>query len=108
MSRPGAGRTWTVTSRPTSDCHVLAVLTTSIAPPVVTEARNVMMATTAASERTAIELFGTIDAVPRGMRAREGEASKSSHGSAMALTGSVVDMQSSLMQHQTARVEFVH
>src|SRR5580704_8313338 len=107
MSRPGAGRTWTVTSRPTSDCQVPAVLTTNIATPVVSEARNVIMATTAASERTAIELFGTIDFVPRGTRASAGAASRSSQGSCIA-AGSVVDMQTSIVQHQTARIEFIH
>src|ERR1700722_4145836 len=113
ISRPGAGRTWIVTSRPTSDCQLLAVLTTSIAAPVVSEARNVMMATTAASERTAIELLGTIDVEPRGARASGGTASMSSHGSAMVGTGpvadrSVIDMQASFMKNEAARIEFVH
>src|SRR5579862_1609216 len=106
--RPGWGRTWIVISRPTSDCQVLAVLTTSIAAPVVSEARKVMMATTAPSERTAIELLGTIDAAPRGARDSAGAPSSSSHGSAMTLSGSLVDMQPSLMQHQTARIKLVH
>ena len=35
--------------------------------PVVSEARNVMMATTATSARPAIERFGTIGVSPRGM-----------------------------------------
>src|ERR1700722_14621616 len=108
ISRPGWGRTWMVTSRPTSDCQVLAVLTTSIAAPVVNEARKVMMATTMASERTAIELLGTIDAAPRGTRESAGAASRSSHGSFMTLIGSLVDMKPSLMQHQTARIKLVH
>jgi hypothetical protein len=45
-----------VISRPTSDCQSLAALTTMVAAPVVSAARKVMMATTAASERPAIEL----------------------------------------------------
>src|SRR5208282_1047762 len=112
MSRPAAGRTCMVTSRPTSDCQSFAVLTTSIAAPVVSAARNVMIATTAASERPAIELFGTIDVAIHGARSSDGAASSSSQGSRMVCAtvsiGSVVDMQSSLMQHQTARVELVH
>src|SRR5580693_7434939 len=108
MSRPAAGRTWTVTSRPTSACQSFAVLTTSIAAPVVSAARNVMMATTAASERPAIELDGTIDAETRGTRSSAAAASMSSHGSAMVSSGLVVDMQASFMQDQTAGVELVH
>ena len=49
-----------VTSRATSDCQSLAASTTSIAVPVASVARKVMMATTAVSERPAIELLGTI------------------------------------------------
>src|SRR5580692_4066389 len=108
MSRPAAGRTWTVTSRPTSACQSLAVLTTSMAAPVVSAAKNVMMATTAASERPAIELDGTIEPAPRGARSRAPAASMSSHGSIMVSIGLVVDMQPSFMQHQAARIELVH
>ena len=98
MLRPGTGRTWMVTSRLTSDCQSLAALTTSMATPVVSEARNVMMATTAVSERPAIESLGTIGAVPGRLRTTEGGASNSSHGSAMTSTGSVVDMQATFVQ----------
>src|SRR5580692_1573316 len=108
MSRPAAGRTWTVTSRPTSACQSFAVLTTSIAAPVVSAARKVMMATTAASERPAIELLGTIEPAPRGARSSAAVGSMSSHGSIMVSIGLVVDMQSSFMQHQAARIELVH
>src|SRR3984885_1070748 len=108
MSRPAAGRTWMVTSRPTSACQSFAVLTTSIAAPVVRAARKVMMATTAVSERPAIELLGTIEAEPRGARSRAPVGSMSSHGSIMVSIGLVVDMQSSFMQHQAAGIELVH
>src|SRR5580693_3938456 len=108
MSRPAAGRTWTVTSRPTSACQSFAVLTTSIAAPVVSAARKVMMATTAASERPAIELDGTIEAEPRGARSSAPVGSMSSHGSIMVSIGLVIDMQPSFMQHQAARIELVH
>ena len=60
MSRPGAARTWIVTSRATSDCQSPAAECTSITAPVVSEARNVMMATTATSARPPIVLSGTI------------------------------------------------
>ena len=49
-----------VISRPTSDCQSLAASTTIITAPIVSAARNVMMATTAVSERPAIEPLGTI------------------------------------------------
>src|SRR4029077_20220044 len=108
MSRPAAGRTWMVTSRPTSACQSVAALTTSIAAPVVSAARTVMMATTATSERPAIELLGTIEPAPRGARSSAASASISSHGSAMVSSGLIVDMQPSFMQHQAARIELVH
>src|SRR6202161_1345859 len=108
MSRPAAGRPWMVTSRPTSACQSFAVLTTSMAAPVVSAARKVMMATTAASERPAIELLGTIEGEPRGARSSAPVGSMSSHGSIMVSIGLVVDMQLSFMQHQTARIELVH
>ena len=49
-----------VSSLPTSDCHSAAEALTSSTAPVVIEARNVMMATTATSARPAIEARGTI------------------------------------------------
>ena len=92
MSRPGAGRTWMVISRPTSACQLLAALTTSVTAPVVNEARKVMMATTTASERPAIELRGTSGVNTGGARTSAAAWSRWSHGSAMVSTGSVVDM----------------
>ena len=44
----------------TSDCHSAADALTSNTAPVVMEARNVMMATTATSARPEIEARGTI------------------------------------------------
>ena len=107
-SRPGAGRTWIVTSRPTSDCQSLAALTTSMATPVVSAARNVMMATTAVSDRPAIESLGTIAMLAGTELATAGDALRSSHGSATVSIGSVIDMQASLMQDQPARVVLIH
>ena len=49
-----------VISLATSDCHSAADALTSSTAPVVIEARNVMMATTATSARPAIEARGTI------------------------------------------------
>ena len=67
-----------------------------------------MIATTAVSERPAIEFLGTIGAAAGMERTSAGDASKSSHGSAMVSTGSIIDMQASLMQNQSTRVVFVH
>ena len=101
-----------VTSRATSERQSLAALTTIITAPAVSAARKVIMATTAVSERPAIELFGTIAVAMCGPCARNGATSRSSHGSAgtsiCPWIGSVVDMQPSLMQDQTPRVVFVH
>jgi len=65
-SRPGAGITWMVTSRATSDCHSFAAPFTRITAPVVSETRNVMIATTATSARPEIELRGTNGVSKRG------------------------------------------
>src|ERR1700722_1624560 len=83
-------------------------LTASMATPVVSEARNVMMATTAVSERPAIESFSTIGAVPGRLRTTEGGASNSSHGSAMTSPCSVVDIQATFVQDQPASVVLIH
>ncbi len=55
-----------VTSRATSACQSLAAARTSMTAPVVSEARNVMMATTATSARPPIVLCGTIGVSTRG------------------------------------------
>src|SRR5215471_11411559 len=106
-SRPGTGRTWIVTSRPTSDCHSLAAPAINMAAPVANAARNVMMATTALSDRPAIESAGTIGVGPRRVFMAEA-ASRSAHDRAVVSRGSLVDMQTSLVQHQTAGVVLVH
>src|SRR5271163_209974 len=92
MSRPGTGRTWMVTSRPTSDCQSLAALTTIVTAPVVNAARKVMMATTAVSERPVIDPPGTIGVAAVGASARDDAVFPASHGSTMVLDGSVVTM----------------
>src|SRR5271163_4634966 len=108
MSRPGTGRTWMVTSRPTSDCQSLAALTTIITAPVVNAARKVMMATTAVSDRPAIDPPGTIGVGVVGASVRDDAVSPPSHGSVRVLSGSVVDMQPSFVEDQAAGVVFVH
>ena len=55
-----------VISRETSACHSLAAPLTKITAPVVSEARNVMMATTATSARPEIDLRGTNGVSKRG------------------------------------------
>ena len=66
MSRPGVTRTWIVTSRATSDCQSPAAECTSITAPVVSDARNVMIAMTAISARPPMVLSGTIGFSSRG------------------------------------------
>ena len=108
MSRPDVGRICMVTSRPTSDCQSLAELTTIITAPVVSDARKVMMATTAVSERPAIEPTGTIGVGTGRVAIRDDAGSRLSHGSAMVSSGSIVDMQPALVQDQTRGVVLVH
>src|SRR5262249_25468224 len=106
-SRSATGRTWMVTSRATSDCQSLAASATSIAAPVARTARNVMIATTAVSERPAIESPGTMGPGAPGA-ALVSAASSWVHDSATSSKGSLVDMQSPFVQDQTAGVVFVH
>src|SRR5271156_1381286 len=110
ISRPEVGRTWMVTSRPTSDSQSLAVPTIMVTAPAVSAARKVMMAITEVSERPEIEPEGTILVGACGASACTAEATRSSHGSVIVSSsrGSVVDMKPSVMQHQPARVIFVH
>ena len=63
-----------VISLATSDCHSAAEAFTSSTVPVVIDARNVMMATTATSARPAIEARGTIG---DRLRARAGTCGRS-------------------------------
>src|SRR6185437_8081386 len=106
-SRPGAGMTWIVNSRATSACHSLAAAAISITAPVVSEARNVMIATTATSARPEIELRGTSGVskrgkAPPGMR---GGAVKSLRKVSVI---SVINMQPAVVQHEAAGIVLVH
>src|SRR5664279_1202403 len=103
-----------VTSRATSACHSLAAPLTRITAPVVSEARNVMMATTATRARPEIELRGTSGVSKRGSGppGMRGGAVKSSLVESVIVVLnfemlSVVDMQPAVMQHQPARIVLV-
>src|SRR3978361_1887982 len=97
-----------VISLATSDCHSAADALTSNTAPVVIDARNVMMATTATSARPAIEARGTIG---DRLRARAGTCGRSCPRSTSGPCSSpdlLIDMQPSLMQHQPSRLILVH
>src|ERR1700730_14530419 len=97
-----------VISLATSDCHSDADALTSSTVPVVIDARNVMMATTATSARPAIEARGTIG---DRLRARAGTCGRSFPKSTKGPWWSPVlfiDMQPPLMQHQPPRLVLIH
>src|SRR5260370_19339770 len=97
-----------VISLATSDCHSAADALTNSTVPVVIDARNVMMATTATRARPAIEARGTIG---DRLRARAGTCGRSRPRSTNGPCWSgvlLIDMQPSLMQHQPPRVILVH
>ena len=97
-----------VTSRATSDCQSLAALITIVTAPVASAARKVMMATTAVSERPAIEPLGTMGVCCRCSSSLDAATSRSVHVCAMASKRSLVDMQPALVQDQPSRIVFVH
>src|SRR5262249_60865993 len=87
--------------------HSAAGALPSSTPPVVSEARNVMMATTATNARPAIEARGTMG---DRLRARAGSNGRSCPRSTNGPCSSalLIDVQASLMQHQPPRVVLVH
>src|SRR5665213_2052704 len=97
-----------VTSRATSDCHSLAAPPTRITAPMVSEARNVMMATTAISARPEIELRGTSAVSKRGNAARARDATPRSTSVIVVTLTSIIDVQTPLVQHQPARIVLIH
>src|SRR5581483_8353845 len=108
-SRPAAGRIWMVTSRATSDCHSPAAPRMSITAPVVSAARNVMIATTAIRARPEMELAGTIGVSSRGAgRAASRVGPSKSEVDKSVIACSVVNVQTAVVQHQTARIVLVH
>src|SRR5262249_35665318 len=101
MSCPATGRIWIVTSRATSVCHSLAAARTNRTPPVVSEARKVMMATIATNARPEIVARGTIGVSKRGSGWAEGAAGASGSRDWPAFrVASVVDIQANLGAHQ--------
>src|ERR1700674_2917947 len=97
-----------VISLATSDCHSAADALTSSTAPVVIEARNVMMATTATSARPEIEARGTIG---DRLRARAGSRGRSCPRSTIRPRSSAtlfIDMQPSVMQHHPPRLVLIH
>src|SRR5215831_6841371 len=99
-----------VISRATSDCHSFADPITIATPPLVTAARNVMIATTAASALAAIESFGTIWTSPRVSRpGRAGRRRKRANPlPSAAVIRLVIDMDVAVMEHKAAGVVLVH
>src|SRR5438876_8359149 len=108
MSRPDAGRIWTVISRDTSDCQSTAAARTSMTAPVVSDARKVMMAMTATKARPAMVAFGTIGVSKRGSDPAGAGAGGSLACSSAAMDGSIVDMQPALVQHEPGGVVLIH
>src|SRR5215813_12182691 len=99
-----------VISRDTSDCHSFADPITIATPPLVTAARNVMIATTAASALAAIESRGTIWTSPRISRpGRDGRPrTRAQRLRSVVITRLVIDMDVAIMEDEAAGVVLVH
>src|SRR5579871_2315518 len=98
-----------VISRATSDCHSLADPITMATPPLVTAARNVMIATTAVRALAAIESFGTMEASPRDSRPNRGGRRRcASPLRSTPMMRLIVDMDVAVMEDEAARVVLVH
>src|SRR6266851_532833 len=98
-----------VISRATSDCHSFAEPITMATPPLVIVARNVMIATTAASALPAIESFGTMEPSPRKCSPGRGDRRRrSSCLRSTAVARLIVDMDMAVMEHEAAGVVLVH
>src|SRR5215831_6739423 len=99
-----------VISRATSACHSFADPITIATPPLVTAARKVMIATTAASALTAIESRGTMWTSPRASRPGRGgrPRKRASPLRSAATTRLVIDMDEAVMEHETTGVVLVH
>src|SRR5207302_5492706 len=97
-----------VISLATSDCHSAAEALTSSTVPVVIEARNVMMATTATSARPEIEARGTIGDMLRALAATCGRSCPRSTSGTWSLPVLLIDVQPSLMQHQPPGLVLIH
>src|SRR3984957_405461 len=97
-----------VISLATSDCHSAADALISNTVPVVIEARNVMIATTATKARPAIEARGTIGDRLRALAGTCGRSRPRSTNGPCWSSVLLIDMQPSLVQHQPPRLILVH
>src|SRR5690349_14591559 len=96
-----------VISLATSACHSVADALTRSTAPVEIEARKVMIATTATSALPAILARGTMG---DWMRARGGTCGRSLPRSTSGMRSSalLIDVQTSLVQHQPPRLVLIH
>src|SRR5215831_5779906 len=96
-----------VISLATSDCHSVADALTRSTAPVVIEARKVMIATTTTSALPAMLARGTMG---DWMRARAGSCGRSLPRSTSGMCSSalLIDVQTSLVQHQPPRLVLIH
>src|SRR5262249_42429641 len=97
-----------VISRATSDCHSFADPITIATPPLVTAARNVMIATTAASALAASESFGTMEESPRASWSGRDRRMCASRLRSVAIARLVVDMDVAIMEYEATGVVLVH
>src|SRR6266478_146330 len=99
-----------VISRATSDCHSFADPITIATPPLVTAARNVMIATTAARALAAMESRGTIWTSPRvSLPGRcDRRRNRANPLRSAVVTRLVIDMDVAVMEHEATGVVLVH
>src|SRR5258707_13901565 len=97
-----------VISLATSDCHSAADALTNSTVPVVIEARNVMIATTATRARPEIEARGTIGDMLRAFAGSCGRSLPRSTSGRCSSPFLLIDVQPPLIQHQPPRVVLVH
>src|SRR3954453_10608088 len=97
-----------VISLATSDCHSAADALTSNTAPVVIEARNVMIATTAINARPAIEARGTIGDRLRALTGTRGSSCPRSIKASRSLPALLIEMDPALVLHHPPRLVLVH
>src|SRR3954447_6795235 len=97
-----------VISLATSDCHSAADALTKSTAPVVIDARNVMIATTAIKARPAIEARGTIGDRLRAFIGTCGRSCPRSINASRSFPLLLIEMDPALMQHHSPRVVLVH
>src|ERR1700710_751714 len=97
-----------VISLATSDCHSAADAATSKTAPVVIDARNVMIATTAISARPEIEARGTIGDRLRALTGTCGRSCPRSISASRSFPVLLIEMDPALVQHHAPRIVLVH